>query len=191
MLNTEHMRLDTNKDRLNRFMSELGDAVRSPARVYLTGGACAVLLGWREMTLDVDLKVDPEPAGFFEALPKLKESLNINIEMASPDLFIPPLPGWEARSRFIAQRGKVAFYHYDFYGQALAKIERDHVRDRVDVAQMLRTGEVDIQRLLDFFQQIEPLLIRYPALDPASFKARVLDVASKLRMSFDDPNEPS
>jgi hypothetical protein len=31
----------------------------------------------------------------------------------------------------------VAFYHYDFYSQALAKIERGHSQDRVDVAAIL------------------------------------------------------
>ena len=63
-------------------MAELGQAVRSPGRVYFTGGVCAVLLGWRETTLDVDLKADPEPEGFFEALPTLKDALDINIELA-------------------------------------------------------------------------------------------------------------
>ena len=40
--------------------------------------------------MDMDIKADPEPAGFYETLPKLKESLQINIELASPDLFVPP-----------------------------------------------------------------------------------------------------
>ena len=65
----------------------------------------AVLMGWREMTLDVDLKADPEPAGFFEALPRLKDELDINIELASPDQFVPALPGWVERSPFIADHG--------------------------------------------------------------------------------------
>jgi hypothetical protein len=57
-----------------------------------------------------------------------------NIELAAPDDFIPPLPGWEEWSIFIARRGKIDFYHYDLYAQALAKIERGHARDLADGA---------------------------------------------------------
>jgi hypothetical protein len=67
------MRLDTNRDRLERLMREPGESVGSPARVYLTGGVCAVLFGWRDMTLDVDLKADPEPAGFYGGASEVKE----------------------------------------------------------------------------------------------------------------------
>ena len=97
-------------------------------RIYLVGGASAVLLGWRAMTVDVDLKLDPEPIGAFEAIAELKDSLDINIELAAPDQFIPALPGWRERSPFVARHGRVAFHHYDFYGQALGKIERGHRR---------------------------------------------------------------
>ena len=99
--------------------------------------------------------------------------------MASPDLFVPPLPGWEDRSRFIAQHGKIDFYHYDFYGQALAKIERDHPRDRIDVAHMFSSREIDGQRLLLLLKEIEPVLVRYPAVGGASLKARVAEAASR------------
>jgi len=127
------MRAEASVDKINRFMAELGEAVRSPGRVYFTGGVTAVLLGWRETTLDLDLKADPEPQGFFEALPKLKDSLDINIELAAPDDFVPTLPGWSDRSQPIATHRLLSFYHYDFYSQALSKIERFHARDQGDV----------------------------------------------------------
>ncbi len=41
---------------------------RAGGRIYLTGGATAVLYGWREMTININLKPDPEPPGLFEAL---------------------------------------------------------------------------------------------------------------------------
>ena len=63
--------------------------MQSPGRVYLTGGATAVLHGWREMTIDIDLKADPQPAGFFEAIAHVKESESVNVELASTDDFIP------------------------------------------------------------------------------------------------------
>lgn len=155
-------------------MAALGAAVRGPGRVYFTGGVSAVLMGWREMTIDLDLKAEPEPAGFFEALPALKEALDINLELACPSDFIPALSGWQERSRFIAQHGGITFHHYDFYSQALAKLERWHTRDRLDVGCMIESGLVDKARLLEFFRSIEPALIRYPAIDPKRFSERVL-----------------
>jgi len=138
----------------------------------------AVLLGWRETTLDVDLKADPEPTGFFECLPRLKDALDINIELASPDQFVPPLPGWRERSQFIAQHGRLAFCHYDFYGQALSKIERAHARDRDDVGRMLESGLVKPERLLELFREAEPLLVRYPAIDAQRLRLRVSAIAT-------------
>ena len=157
-------------------MIELGRAVRSPGRIYFTGGVTAVLMGWREMTLDVDLKADPEPLGFFECLPRLKDELNINIELAAPDQFVPPLRGWQERSLFIAQHGALSFHHYDFYGQALAKIERDHARDRHDVSSMIEAGLVLPARLRELFEEIEPQMIRYPAIDAPTLRARVMAI---------------
>jgi hypothetical protein len=172
------MRGDTNRTRIDQLMLELGRAVRSPGRIYFTGGVSAVLMGWREMTLDVDLKADPEPQGFFECLPRLKDELNINIELASPDQFVPPLPGWQERSPFIAQHGALSFHHYDFYGQALAKIERDHARDQRDVESMIQSGLVAPARLRELFAEIEPQLIRYPAIDAPTLRTRVMAIAA-------------
>ncbi len=154
-------------------MSALGNRVLGEGCIYLTGGATAVLHDWRPMTIDVDLKPDPEPAGLFEALARLKDELDINVELASPDQFIPALPGWRERSRFIAQHGRLRFFHYDLYGQALSKLQRRHERDVHDVHSMLQFGLIETGRLLELFAQIEPQLIRYPAIDPASFRAAV------------------
>jgi len=173
------MRAETSSQKIHRFMVELGKSVRSPGRVYFTGGVTAVLLGWRETTLDVDLKADPEPKGFFEALPGLKDSLDINIELAAPDDFVPALPEWRERSQHIVTHGILSFYHYDFYSQALSKVERFHARDQGDVQQMLSTGLVQRERLLELFQAIEPNLIRYPAIDAAGLRQRVTNIVSK------------
>lgn len=158
-------------------MRELGSRVLSSGCVYFTGGVSAVLLGWREMTVDVDLKADPEPQGFFEALPKLKESLDINIELASPDRFVPVLSGWRERSPFIASYGKLEFRHYDFYSQALARVERGHTRDRNDVRSMLESGLVLPGKLLELFTEAEPRLIRYPSIEPKLLRQKVFALA--------------
>ena len=148
--------------------------VKSPGRIYFTGGATALLHGWRPMTVDVDLKADPEPKGLFEAIAVLKDELAVNIELTCPSDFIPELPGWRERSPFIASHGKLEFYHYDPYSQALSKIERGHPRDMNDTAAMLRAGLIRKELLIGLFQQIEPLLIRYPSLDHVSFRDAVI-----------------
>ena len=167
------MRQRVTEDRLRAFMRALAREAVAEGRIYITGGASAVLQGWRESTLDVDLKIIPEHDRLLRAIPALKESLQINVEFAAPDDFIPPLPGWEDRSRFIAREGKLSFHHYDFYAQALAKIERDHAIDRRDVAAMIERGLVEPARLVALFEAIEPQLYRYPAIQPSRFGDRV------------------
>lgn len=167
------MRGDTNRLKIERLMDALGTAGLGPGRIYFTGGATAVLFGWRDMTVDVDFKLDPEPPGIFAALPKMKNDLDVNLELASPDQFVPALPGWRERSLFIALRGQIEFYHYDLYGQALSKVERFHARDQIDIRKMFQEGLVEKARLWELFQRVEPDLIRYPAIEPKALRARL------------------
>jgi len=167
------MRSLTTAAKVHRLLAELGRAARGPGRVYLTGGTSAVLIGWRQSTIDVDLKLDPEPTGIFEAIARLKRELDINIELASPDDFMPALPGWQDRSPSIVRHGAVSFFHYDFHAQALAKIERGHTQDLADVHAMLARDLVTRDRLRQLFKQIEHLLIRYPAIDPVGLARRL------------------
>jgi len=160
-------------DRIRGFFAALGAKARGDVRVYLTGGATAVLFGWRPSTVDLDLKFVPDSDAVLRALPELKDELHVNVELASPDQFIPELPGWQERSRFIAAEGTVSFFHYDPYAQALAKIERGHDQDLRDAREMVRRGLVDRQELHRLFQEIEPKLFRYPAIDPETFRRSV------------------
>lgn len=167
------MRSEADRARIEQFMVAVGRRVHGEGSIYFTGGATAVLHHWRSMTVDVDIKPDPEPPGLFEALAVLKDELDINVELASPDHFIPAIPGWRERSLFIAQHGAVKFFHYDPCGQALSKLQRGHDRDLRDVQAMLKEGLIDTGQLREMFAQIEPQLIRYPAIDPPSFRAAV------------------
>lgn len=169
----QRMRAETDKEKLEAFFEAFGKRVTGAGRIYLTGGATAILHGWRSMTIDVDIKGDPEPPGFFEAIAALKDELDINIELASPDLFIPVLPNWRERSLFISRLGQLEFFHYDPYSQALAKIERGHERDHADVCAMVSLGLIDKPKLLEYFSSVEKELIRYPAIDPKTFRDSV------------------
>jgi hypothetical protein len=105
--------------------------------------------------------------------------LQINIELASSDQFVPVKAGWEDRSPFIAREARVTFHHFDFYGQALSKIERGHAQDLGDVQQMIQRGLVNRPALASYFTAIEPELYRYPAIDPPAFRRAVEDVVRR------------
>lgn len=173
------MRGEADRTKLKRLMAAIGERVSGPGVIYLTGGATALLFGWREATIDVDIKPDPEPPGLFEAIAALKESIDLNIELASPDQFIPPLPRWRDRSVFIATYGPVSFYHYDLYSQALAKLQRGHARDLRDVDAMRSSHLIEPETLAQLFRDIQPQLIRYPAVDAATFERVVREFSEQ------------
>lgn len=151
-------------------IERLAVAASSPLRVYLVGGTSAVLMGWRDSTVDADLMIKPEDEALLRAIPAIKEALEINVELASPADFIPLPSGWEDRSPLIVQRHGVSFHHFDFYSQALSKVERGHRQDVTDVKAMVDRGLVDPHRALQYFDEIEPHLFRFPAIDPSAFR---------------------
>jgi hypothetical protein len=170
------MRPPVDESRIRALASELGRVASQPVRIYLTGGSTAVLEGWRETTIDVDLRFEPEDDEMLRALPALKDRLGLNIELASPPDFIPELPGWRERSPHVFREGRVDVHHFDPYSQALSKIERGFDQDVDDVRSMIERGLVDPPRLRELYDTIEPELYRYPAIDPPAFRHK-LDVA--------------
>ncbi len=167
------MREPVTEPRLREFMRAIGAAAVEPGRIYFAGSASAVLKGWQVNTRAIDIKIMPENDRILRTLPDLKERLYVNVELASPADFVPPLPGWETRSPFIALEGRISFHHYDFYTQALSKLERSHRKDLLDVSAMIRDGLVDPDRLKALFAEVEDLLYRYPAINPRSLRAAV------------------
>jgi len=167
------MRPPVDEQRVRELARRLARLTKSPVRIYLTGGATAVLEGWRGSTVDVDLRFEPESDVLLRALPALKDELGVNIELASPPDFIPELPGWRDRSPLAFREGYVAAHHFDFYSQALAKIERGFDQDLDDVREMLGRGLVEPEQLRELFDAIEPELYRYPAIDPTAFRKKL------------------
>lgn len=78
------MRELADSTRIERFMRELGKSTSEEGRVYLTGGATAVLEGWRDTTIDVDIKLIPDS-----------------------DEILPLPTEWEERSPLIGREGKI------------------------------------------------------------------------------------
>lgn len=159
-------------------MEEWGRTASVDGTIYLAGGATAVLNGWRDSTLDVDVKLVPDRDELLQDIPRLKKALELNVELASPSDFIPVAAGWEERSPLVRHVGRLTFRHFDPTAQALSKAERGHVQDRSDVADLLAAGLVTAEGARRQFEEIEPLLYRFPAIDPGSFRAAVEELFS-------------
>ncbi len=171
------MRQVADRARIEAFLDALAREATQDTDIFVVGGTSAVLLGWREATIDIDIVIRPESDAMLRAIPALKERLRLNVELASPDHFIPVPAGWEARSPVIGRIGRVTIRHYDLCAQALAKLERGHGRDLGDVRAMLDRGLITAADLRRMYASIEPQLYRYPAIDPPSFRRAVDEVA--------------
>lgn len=175
------MRASVDAERVRALARELGRVASVETTLYLTGGATAVVEGWRGSTVDVDLRLEPDSDELLKRIASVKDELDVNVELASPPDFIPELPGWRDRSPFLYQEGKLVVRHFDPYSQALSKIERGFEQDLQDVASMCERGLVEPARLRELYDEIEPSLFRYPAISPADFKAKVERCLASLR----------
>jgi hypothetical protein len=141
--------------------------------MYLTGGATAVLEGWRQSTVDIDVRFEPDSDAALSRIAEIKERLAVNVELASPLDFLPPLEGWRERSRFRFREGNLEVFDFDPYSQALSKLERGFELDLDDVRNMVSSGRIEPEQLQQLFQGIESELYRFPAVDPAGLRAAV------------------
>jgi hypothetical protein len=163
--------------RLKSFMKGLGALLAHEARIFLRGGASAILTGWRTETESIDLTIVPDRE-LARILPRLEKDFQVGIGLAYPDQFIPIVPGWEERSPVIGSEGRVTFHHFDYYAQALEKLERNLDRDREDVVTMVRRGLILPHTALSLFHELEPNLAFHPAVDATAFRRNVLGMFS-------------
>lgn len=164
---------------LRDLMRELARSAprRGSYRVYFIGGGTAVLQGWRVSTIDADLCADKDEV--FRDVQGIKERLQINIEFARPEDFVPALAGSADRHVFIETVGKVSFYHYDPYAQLLSKVVRGFNRDMQDVRSFLDSGMVDAERFRALVDDIpDTAYSKYPALSRHAVREAVDDFLS-------------
>ena len=132
-------------------------------RVYIVGGGTAVHAGWRDSTIDADLYCERDEV--FRDIQRIKERLELNVEFARPEHFVPALAGSEDRHVFVKTVGNVTFYHYDPYAQLLSKVVRGFRRDMEDAQSFLESGMVDADRFRLVVHRIpEEAYAGYPAL---------------------------
>lgn len=159
------VRRSLTRERLRDLMREIArHAPRGRSyRVFLVGGGTAVQAGWRESTIDADLHSDQEDV--FRDIQGIKERLQLNVEFARPEDFVPALAGSEGRHVFVETVGRVSFYHYDPYAQLLSKVVRGFRRDMLDAERFVTSGMVDVTRFRSLVHGIpEAVYSKYPAL---------------------------
>ena len=157
---------------LREFMRAVGKIVKQQATFYSTGGSTAILYGFREGTIDIDIAGDMDE--IFSHIPDLKKQMNINIEMTKPTDFVPSLQGEKDRHLPIATFGKASFMHFDPYAQAFSKIVRGHRTDIIDAKGLVTAKLVDVQRLVDIVRALpDETFAKYPRLDRTAVQVAV------------------
>lgn len=159
------MRAELTRERLVALMKELSRTAprRGAYHVYLVGGGTAVYLGWRRSSIDVDLYSEQEIV--FRSIQEIKERLNVNIEFARPEDFVPALKGSADRHVFIEKLGAIAFYHYDPYAQLFSKVVRGFQRDIEDAKGFVQSGIVEPGKFRSLVAAIpDSAYARYPSL---------------------------
>jgi len=163
------MRNELTRDRLRALMAEIARTApqRSTFRVFLVGGGTAVYAGWRASSVDADLYAEEDAV--FRDIQGIKERLNVNVEFARPEPFVPPLRGSERRHVFVETVGRVSYFHYDPYAQVLAKVVRGFERDILDARAFLKSGMVEPARLRALVEAIPAsAYAKYPNLSRAA-----------------------
>jgi len=170
------MRADATAERIRGLLVELGRRAAPGTSLYLAGGASAVLVGWRDSTHDIDVTIDGDADPVLRAISELKDRLDINVELAGPQDFLP-VADWRQRSTSVGQYGNLAVYHTDFTLQALAKLQRGFDQDLADVHAMTARGLTSGRELRILLHRIEPDLYRAPTVDADRLRAAVARIA--------------
>jgi hypothetical protein len=179
------------RDRIERFLRELGKRYRGGGRIYLVGGSQMVFTGFRGETEDIDytVQLEGDHQDFVLAIRSLIRELHISVEPAGPGDFIPLPTGWEERSRFVGRYGLLDVYTFDPVSTALSKIERGSSRDIDDVLALIREGIVSVAELRRAFDEILPRLeTESLRVDEADFQHKfesVMRLAAERKLDSD------
>lgn len=138
-------RRDVDASALDAFLDGVGRRVRDPVRLYIAGGAEAVILGIRPTTLDIDVTLDaddPQAERRAERVVEdVAERVGVVVEWSDPTMFLPiPRAAALKRSPWHRTVGQVRVHQFDLVSVALGKIGRGTERDLADVDAYLDRG---------------------------------------------------
>lgn len=160
------------KEIIQSFMKSVGKVLKKRATLYLTGGSTAILYGFREGTIDIDIAGDMDE--LFSHISKMKERLQINIEMAKPTDFVPSLKDEKNRHILIGTFGKATFMHFDPYALAFSKIVRGHATDIADAKALMTSKLVDAKKLCAMVKRLSDHdFAKYPRLNRPAIEAAI------------------
>jgi hypothetical protein len=178
------MRPNVDKGQIENFLKNLGRSFRKPGRLYLVGGAALVHMGIRAgSTQDIDIEIHAANEDeMMEAIRRLKDTMNINIEFASPGDFMPLPKQWEMDAKYVGRYGTIDVFYFDFYSIALSKIQRGSTADIRDVKLLLEQGIITPQGLDETYSEVLPQVGKRPygKLDPKQFAERYAAVRQLL-----------
>ncbi len=117
-----------------------------------------------------------------EAIRRLIQKLNINVEFASPRDFMPLPIQWMTQSQYIGRYGAIDVFYFDFCSIALSKIQRGSSLDINDVKLLLQQGIITLQGLDTAYKEVLVQVGKgsYAKLDPQRFAARYAAVRQLL-----------
>ena|SRR3989304_7429171 len=115
-------------------------------------------------------------AEFIECIRSISREMQIPVEQASPDEFLPLPSGYENRHRYIGRYGNLEVFHFDFYSVALGKLNRGTEKDFSDVTQMVQVGVIRFSELEGYLQEI------LPKLETFNLRSDVSDLKRKFEL---------
>lgn len=185
------MRQRADRERLARFLSEMGRGLRSPVRLYLVGGSVLIDLELRSTTLDIDFVVDAEEPGVLAEFERharaLKERLQLNLEIASPADCLPAPSGVRDRSLFVRHVGLLSVYYYHLPSQVIAKAACGFEQDLDDAAALVRSQLVSWDDVEETWQEMEASPTGWLRYEPADVRRRL----DQLRRRLDQGDAPA
>ena len=174
------MRPNVDKKAIESFLQQLGRTFRKAGRLYLVGGAALVHAGVRPgFTQDINIQVGgANESEFIIGIQRLIQQMQINVEFASPQDFIPLPSQWEAHAQFVARYGQIDVFYFDFYSIALSKIERGTTRDIEDVKLLVQQQRIELNELDAAYQEVFAQLGkgRYLKVTPERFAERYASI---------------
>jgi hypothetical protein len=142
---------------IQAILNAMGKRVPPASRLILIGGSALSLLGNPRPTIDIDFIGDdlhPEP--LHQAILRIAEELEVDVEPVPLDRFIPLPQGNEGRTIRVGQFGNLEIFIADPYSIALSKLDRGSDTDYDDLVFLVQRNHVDIDHFERMVQDALP-----------------------------------
>lgn len=156
------------KAEIEKFLHSIGQIMRKPARLYLSGETALIHMGTRPggaMNMEVVLDTTDQDT-MLSAIQHVLDQMQIGVELASPADLIPLPTQWTTQSRYVGRSGSIDVFYFDFYSLALSKVARGADRDLMDIKLLLQQEVITLDGLDNACREILPRIGFAPYLNP-------------------------